>query len=112
MGALAGGLGTLLFSTPDEVPAAGNSAPSLTDESNYDERFITHPSQELPPFVRERLMPVVVETLTEPDTVSEDGSLHEPHKVYRIKRQAELVTRPKGLTVKPDKQSTKQETIQ
>jgi len=51
-------------------------------------------SKSLPQFVQERLTPVVVEEYHESDSVSEDGSLHEPHKVYRIKRPAELISKP------------------
>ena len=52
----------------------------------------------LPSFVRDRIQPAVVEEFTETDTVSEDGSLHEPHKVYRIKRPAELFAKPTGTS--------------
>jgi hypothetical protein len=103
IGALAGGLGALLMSQEDEIPEGKKPVPSLTEESAAGNEFITRPNQELPAFVKQRLIPVVVEELTENDTVGEDGTLHEPHKVYRIKRQAELIARPISGAQKEEK---------
>lgn len=51
-------------------------------------------ARELPAFLKERLQPVVIEEALETDSVGEDGTLHEPHKVYRIRRPAELFAKP------------------
>jgi hypothetical protein len=51
-------------------------------------------TQKLPDFVRARLTPIVIEEYLEKDTVGEDGSLIEPHRVWRIKHQPELVPSP------------------
>ncbi len=48
----------------------------------------------LPEFVRERLSPVVIEEAVERDQVSDDGTLHEPHRIYRILKPAELNAQP------------------
>ncbi len=50
------------------------------------------PQENLPEFVKQRFRPVIIEEFVERDRVSEEGALHEPHKVYRIKRPAELIT--------------------
>lgn len=52
------------------------------------------PTGLLPSYVKQRLQPVVIEEFEETDRLSEDGDLHVPHKVYRIKRPAELSARP------------------
>jgi hypothetical protein len=71
VGALAGGLATLLFGAEDQVPPGQAPVPPLTADSAFgaatDEHYITRPNQELPDFVRERLVPVVVEELNEPE---------------------------------------------
>lgn len=103
MGALAGGLGALLLGHEDEIPAGKTPVPGLTEESAAGAEFITRPNQPLPTFVKDRLIPVVVEELIEKDTVGEDGTLHEPHKIYRIKRQAELIARPVSAATKEEK---------
>ena len=103
MGALAGGLGALLLGSEDEIPTGKKPVPGLTEESAAGVEFINRPNQPLPQFVKERLVPVVVEELTEKDTVGEDGTLHEPHKIYRIKRQAELIARPVSAATKEEK---------
>jgi hypothetical protein len=58
-----------------------------------EERVIPHPDG-IPRFLKERLQPIVIEEYVEPDTVGSDGALHEPHRVYRIKRPAELFAKP------------------
>jgi len=55
------------------------------------------PTSKLPAFVKERLAPVVIEESEESDSVSEDGTLHEPHRTYRIQKPAELFSRPKKI---------------
>lgn len=51
-------------------------------------------TQELPAFLKERIQPLVIEEALETDSIGEDGTLHEPHKVYRIRRPAELFSKP------------------
>ena len=89
-GALIGGLSSLLIH-PDAPakPSHVNASRSVDDT-----RLFLAPKSDLPSFVKERLTPVVIEEFTEKDAISEDGSLHEPHKVYRILRQAELISKP------------------
>ncbi len=96
-GALTGGL-LFLFSHDDsEIPQSKNL--SLKEKEIgagggkiSGEYFI--PQNELPGFLKERFKQAIVEEIKVPDTVSEDGALHEPHKVYRIKREAELFAKP------------------
>lgn len=97
VGTLLGGLTALLIHDDSEVPESKASSQNASNANakNSGREFDVVPStQELPPFVKERLKTIVVEELEEPDSVTEDGSLHEPHKVYRIKRQAELIAKP------------------
>lgn len=49
-------------------------------------------SEALPEFLKSRLSPTVIEQYHERDRIAEDGSLHEPHKVYRVKKPADLIT--------------------
>ena len=49
---------------------------------------------------------MVIEEYLEADRVTEEGTLHEPHKAYRIKRPAELFARPTE-DVTPQPRSTK-----
>lgn len=51
---------------------------------------VPHEGKTLPEYVRKRLTPVVIEEFKERDAIGEDGSLHEPHRVWRIKQQPEL----------------------
>lgn len=95
VGLIVGGLAGLLIHDDGEIPEAKKPDQNARQvEASTREFSVTPPVQELPPFVRERLKSIVVEELKEPDSISEDGSLHEPHKVYRIKRQAELIANP------------------
>jgi hypothetical protein len=99
-GAVGTALGGLIGYLSEPKPSGQAEAPSLKAR----ELAPVAPSKEveiatpegLPGFVRERLQPVVIEEYVEPDTVSPDGTLHEPHKVYRIKKPAELFARPVG----------------
>jgi len=103
LGALAGGtLGILTDSqSSKEIPHPSLRSKEMSKEMSNEinqttlrnEFEISNPKS-LPPFIQERLTPVVVEEYHEPDSLSEDGSLHEPHKVYRIKRPAELISKP------------------
>lgn len=95
VGAIVGGVTGLLIHDDAEIPEPKKLEKNAAQPELSDREFQVAPAaKELPAFVRERLKPVIVEELHEPDTVSEDGSLHEPHKVYRIKRQAELIANP------------------
>lgn len=51
-------------------------------------------SSDLPSFVRDRLTPLVIEEVEERDSISEDGGLHEPHRVFRIVKPPELSAKP------------------
>jgi len=95
VGAVAGGL--LGYLTEPKAPAA-SEAPSLkarelAPSPGAKDVQVTSPDG-LPAFVKDRLQQVVIEEYEEPDTVAADGSLHEPHRVYRIKRPAELFAKP------------------
>lgn len=93
--ALVGGGIALLTDTPERAPDAPNDlrARELGGASGGRE-YIVMPNQKLPAFLKPRVKPVVIEEFVEKDRVSEEGTLHEPHKVYRIKRQAELYANP------------------
>jgi len=57
--------------------------------------FVLPPTEKkLPNFVKERLTPIIIEEYIERDSVREDGSLSEPHRVWRIKRPPELIPKP------------------
>lgn len=102
-GALVGGLASA-FLLKDPKPT---DAPDLSLRgrelgiANPEMLYTVPTNSKLPLFVKERLQPVVVEESVEPDTVSEDGTLHEPHKIYRIQRQAELYSKPTPLIQQP-----------
>ncbi len=99
-GALVGGAIALLTST-DPGPSAAVSdlksrelgsggLPGTAASRNY---FVL-PSQDLPAFLKNRVQPVVIEEFQETDRVTDEGTLHEPHRAYRIKRPAELFAQP------------------
>lgn len=96
-GALTGGLVALLADRPPETKAEDRSLKGREMGVGTGQEFVVPQSGELPEFVKKRLTPVVVEEFEETDSIAEDGSLRAPHKVYRIKRQAELVTRPSEM---------------
>jgi hypothetical protein len=94
-GALVGGLvGLFLTHEPIAAPTVPRlqQGEMMSGEGGID--LVAPASGNLPSFVKDRLQPVVIEEIDETDSLSEDGSLHEPHKVYRIKRPAELFARP------------------
>ncbi len=93
VGAIAGGVIGLLIHDDSEIPEAKPSAAKLPS-GGPKEFQVEATDQTLPEFVKNRLQKITVEELPQPDTVSEDGTLHEPHKIYRIKRQAELFAQP------------------
>ena len=94
-GALVGGAASLIF-TDNKDHVSGSLKERLDrNELSKNNQYLVHPTGKLPQFVRDRISPAVVEEAIEKDQISEDGTLHEPHKVYRIMRQAELYTSPK-----------------
>lgn len=94
-GAVVGGAAALIF-TDNKDPVSGSLKERLNrNELLKNSQYLVQPTGKLPQFVRDRISPAVVEEAIEKDQISEDGTLHEPHKVYRIMRQAELYTNPK-----------------
>ena len=92
LGTIFGGLIGFLTAPKHEANAG---APTLREqEREQSEELSVPPSQDLPAFVRERLKPTVIESYVQDDVISEDGSLHEPHRVYRIKQPSQLIARP------------------
>jgi hypothetical protein len=92
VGTLLGGLIGYLSAPKHEH--SDEPAPLQVKEQPTSTEIIVPPAPELPAFVRERLKPTVIESYIQNDTISEDGSLHEPHRVYRIKQPSELIARP------------------
>ncbi|MCC7441301.1 MAG: hypothetical protein IT285_06700 [Bdellovibrionales bacterium] len=97
-GALAGGAIALLTDTPETESKSARTFRER-EQSKPDLRLYTvEPTAltgtDLPPFVRQRIAPLLIEETTEGDSIAEDGALHEPHKVYRVLRPAELFARP------------------
>jgi len=96
-GALVGGVVGFLTASGDEPKSQAKSLEER-ERANQSQiqgkEFVVLPQDELPNFLKSRMSPAVVEEYLEQDSVTEDGSLHEPHKVYRIKRPAELISRP------------------
>lgn len=96
VGAVAGAAFALFSRDDSEIPESANSL-EQREASRDAEIYVTDTSsQKLPDFVKERLTPTVVEEYTENGPVTEDGLLHEPHKVWRIKRAPELVAKPRS----------------
>ena len=94
-GALIAGAAALIWGQ-DRVNESEISSPLKEHElslgSELGERsYQVQPEGELPEFLKKRLRPVVIEEFLERDRFSDEGTLHEPHRVYRIKRPAELV---------------------
>jgi hypothetical protein len=93
-GALLGGVTSLLTDSKPEVPKAQTDLRSQDLKLKALNEFPVLPNQQLPQFVKDRLQPLVIEEFIEADTVSEDGTLHEPHKAYRVKNPRELFAKP------------------
>lgn|GEM_PF-1634499 len=97
LGGLIGG-GAAVFSDPHGANQSGKSGSLKEKElgtADVNAKQLELQSTEpLPEFVKERFRPVVIEEFVESDRVTEEGTLHEPHKAYRIKRPAELIARP------------------
>ncbi len=93
-----GGLGVLTTPEP-KIPSSESSLKEKekTARLGEDTKVYAVPiDAQLPEFLKKRLSPVVVGESKEADTVSEDGTLHEPHKTYRIVRPAELYSQPEA----------------
>lgn len=99
-GGLASGALAVLSSPSGDEPRGQESLKEreLGNASNSSQEFQLPVDASLPQFVRQRLRPAIIEEYTEADSIAEDGSLRAPHKVYRIKRPAELIARPKGVS--------------
>ena len=96
-GALIGGVIALLSDPgPGEPPLDQSLKAREFSRSSVNREYLVEPQGTVPTFVKERLQPTVIEESVERDQVTEDGILHEPHKVYRIKRQAELFPNVSG----------------
>ncbi len=93
-GALTGGLIALFTDRPPQTKPEDRSLRARELAPAASQQFVVPQSGPLPEFVKKRLTPVVIEEFEERDSIAEDGSLRAPHKVYRIKRQAELVPVP------------------
>jgi hypothetical protein len=93
-GALGAGLGYLanrIFSSPihqEEIPSTLKERELRPGGQEF---VLPATEEKLPAFVKKRLTPIVIEEYLERDTATEDGGIREPHKVWRIKRQPELV---------------------
>ena len=95
VGAIAGGTMALLTDprpTPSEAKTTLRDRDQGAPSGNVD--ILVQPSQSLPQFVKDRLQPLVIEESIQADSVTEEGTLHEPHKIYRIKHLPELDARP------------------
>ncbi len=91
-------IGGLVGALTDTKPPTSEEKPSLKERDlgsvPGDHDYVIPPDSALPRFVKDRLQPMVIEESVEQDTITEDGTLHEPHKVYRIKRPSELYAKP------------------
>lgn len=97
VGAIAGGAAAaFLFKDPKPAEKEKDTSIRGRELGTPDLNLYNVPvNPKLPEFVKERLQPVVIEEANEPDTVSEDGTLHAPHKIYRIQHAAELYAKPR-----------------
>lgn len=94
-GAIIGGVTGLFLHDDSELPKTDDSLKGRDLGSDQSTEFVV-PAQAsaLPAYVKDRLQPVVIEEYVQQDSVAEDGSLAEPHRVWRIKRPAELSPKP------------------
>lgn len=94
-GALVGGVTAILSDTrPTQEKGRGTLRERDQSFEKTTREFEVFPASQLPAFIKDRVQPMVIEESIESDTVAEDGTLHEPHKVYRIKRPGELFAKP------------------
>lgn len=99
-GALVGGALNYLLSNKE--PAEDSATKSLLEREKkivQSNAITINPpvAGAVPDFLKNRVTNLVIEELTLPSTVSEDGVLQEPHKAYRIKQQPELLPLPSNL---------------
>ena len=106
-GALLGGVLALLTDREPEPKIQDQSlrAKELFGASNpaAEREFIVPTSEPLPEFLKQRLKLPVIEEYVEQDSIGEDGTLIAPHRVYRIKRQAELIAQPESAETEAEK---------
>jgi len=94
-GALLGGAIGLFTYDDGKIPESKDRLAEKERANSSNDPGLLVPAQApLPDFVKQRLTPVVIESFVEKDSVAEDGSLHEPHRVYRITQPAELIAEP------------------
>ncbi len=90
-GAVLGGIVGLFLHDDAELPKAGDT---LEERELGQEFVVPQETGALPAYVKDRLQPLVIEEYVEKDSVGDDGGLREPHRVWRIKRPAELAPKP------------------
>lgn len=93
-GALVGGAISYLTDPKALVTPDPESQSKNKNTENRSQEYLLPTDSGLPSFVRERFQPAIVEEYVEGVSIGEDGTLREPHKVYRIKRHAELLATP------------------
>jgi hypothetical protein len=94
-GALIGGMiGVLTGKEPEKTPETLTLEEREAKGNPKPQELVLPIEGSLPPYLKERIAPTVVEEFIEKDLVGEDGTLHAPHKVYRIKRPAEFIAKP------------------
>src|SRR4051794_27319652 len=94
---LGGGIGVLI-SDDSQVPKTESSLKLRQAKTSGpgSDSYLVPQKSDLPDFLKNRFQSAVIEELREPDSVGEDGTLHEPHKAYRITRPAELYAAPQN----------------
>jgi hypothetical protein len=108
LGGLLGG-GAAYFSDPNGANQSEKKT-SLRDRelgsaSSLSRQVELQSGGDLPTYLKDRFRPVVIEEFIEADRVSEEGTLHEPHKAYRIKRPAELIAQPAAEPVRSSEEA-------
>jgi len=93
-GALFGGLVGILTGGNSEKRDSTNPQISTPKQVDGSRELMLPVSTPIPDFVKARIQPVIVEEYMEAASIGEDGTLREPHKVYRIKRPAEFSATP------------------
>ena len=92
-GAIVGGVIGLFSKDDAEIPKTETEL-QKQEEALDTKEFVVPSNQELPAFVKERIQSAIVEEYVEEGSIGDDGTLREPHKVWRIKRPTELVNKP------------------
>lgn len=96
-GALVGG-GLALLTDPNLMTAETSDLKKRELGSRQEaNEYLVLPEQELPEFLQRRVQPAIIEEFVEKDHVTDEGTLHEPHRAYRIKRPAELFASPTAV---------------